>query len=45
VVPADATLTFWADPSRCRWVPRREINRQALPSLMRKVIAHGLREM
>jgi len=45
VVPADATLTFWADPGRCRWVQRREINRQALPSLMRKVIAHGLREM
>ena len=45
VVPADSALTFWADASRCRWVPRRELDRQALPSLMRKVIAHGLREM
>ncbi|MCL4765639.1 MAG: A/G-specific adenine glycosylase [Hyphomicrobiaceae bacterium] len=45
VAPADAALTFWADAGRCRWVPRRELERQALPSLMRKVIAHGLREM
>lgn len=45
VVPADSALTFWADAGRCRWVPRRELDRQALPSLMRKVIAHGLREM
>ena len=45
VVSADSALTFWADASRCRWVPRRELDRQALPSLMRKVIAHGLREM
>ena len=45
VTPADGALTFWADASRCRWVPRRELDREALPSLMRKVIAHGLREM
>lgn len=44
VPPADTELTFWADAARCRWVPRREIHREALPSLMRKVIAHGLRE-
>ena len=45
VVPADSALTFWADAARCRWVPRRRLDREALPSLMRKVIAHGLREM
>ena len=45
VAPHDSALTFWADAARCRWVPRRELDRQALPSLMRKVIAHGLREM
>ena len=45
VVESDSTLTFWADANRCRWVARRELDRQALPSLMRKVIAHGLREM
>lgn len=45
VVASDSALTFWADSSRCRWVARRELDRQALPSLMRKVIAHGLREM
>lgn len=45
VAPLDSALTFWADAARCRWVPRRELDRQALPSVMRKVIAHGLREM
>ena len=44
IVPADASLTFWADPQRCRWVPRRDLDRAALPSVMRKIIAHGLRE-
>ncbi len=43
VVPADAALTFWADAPRCRWVPRADLERQALPSLMRKVIMHGLK--
>ncbi len=45
VVPLDAPLTFWADQPRCRWVPRRDLEGQALPSVMKKVIAHGLREM
>ena len=45
IVPSDSALTFWADSGRCRWVPRRALDREALPSLMRKVIAHGLREM
>ena len=44
IVPADATLTFWAEPDRCRWVPRRDLGGQALPSVMRKVIAHALRQ-
>lgn len=42
VVPANATLTFWADQARCRWVPRRALQDEALPTLMRKVISHGL---
>jgi A/G-specific adenine glycosylase len=45
VVPLDAALTFWADQPRCRWVPRRDLDRQALPSVMKKVLAHGLKEM
>jgi A/G-specific adenine glycosylase len=45
VVAVDTTLTFWADQPRCRWVPRRELDRQALPSVMKKVLAHGLKEM
>ncbi len=45
VVSSDSELTFWADSPRCRWVPRRDLDAQALPSVMRKVIAHGLREM
>jgi len=44
IVPADAALTFWADPERCRWVARRDLDRAALPSVMRKIIAHALRE-
>lgn len=44
VVPADATLTFWADAARCRWVPRHGLAAEALPSVMRKVIVHGLGE-
>ena len=26
VVPIEAPLTFWADPQRCRWLPRRHLN-------------------
>jgi A/G-specific adenine glycosylase len=44
VVPLEAPLTFWADPQRCRWVARRSLQAQALPSVMRKVVAHGLHE-
>jgi A/G-specific adenine glycosylase len=44
VVPVETTLTFWADAKRCRWVHRRDLQGQALPSVMRKVIAHGMKE-
>lgn len=44
IVPMDAELTFWADAGRCRWVARRSLPDQALPSVMRKVIAHALKE-
>jgi A/G-specific adenine glycosylase len=42
LVPVDSSPTLWAEPERCRWVHRRDLDRQALPSLMKKVIAHGL---
>lgn len=42
VVPPNAELTFWADHARCRWVPRADLQGEALPTLMRKVITHGL---
>jgi len=45
VVPAQCSLTFWADAARCRWVPRRDLLRQPLPTVMKKVVAHALREM
>lgn len=45
VVSLESTLTFWADGPRCTWAPRRDIDHLALPTLFRKVIAHGLREM
>jgi A/G-specific adenine glycosylase len=44
IVPEHATLTFWADADRCQWVARRDLDRAALPSVMRKIIAHGLRQ-
>jgi len=44
VVAPTAALTFWADSPRCRWVSRHELGGQALPSLMRKVIAHAIGE-
>ncbi|MGE0054196.1 MAG: A/G-specific adenine glycosylase [Hyphomicrobium sp.] len=44
LVPEDVSLTFWAEPDRCRWVKRRDLHSQALPSVMRKIIAHGLKE-
>lgn len=42
LVPADASLNFWSEPERCRWVHRRDLHAQALPSVMKKIIAHGL---
>ncbi len=44
IVPVEASLTFWAEPDRCRWVPRRDLHAEALPSLMTKVIAHALKQ-
>ena len=45
LVPTETSLTFWAEPERCRWVARRDLHAQALPSVMKKVIAHGLGEI
>ncbi|MGD9669135.1 MAG: A/G-specific adenine glycosylase [Hyphomicrobiaceae bacterium] len=44
IVPVDAELTFWAEPERCRWIHRRDLQEAALPSVMHKVIAHALKE-
>ncbi len=44
LVPSEAALTFWADPGRCSWISRRDLDGQALPTVMRKIIAHGLRD-
>jgi A/G-specific adenine glycosylase len=44
IVPVDAELTLWADPARCTWVARRDLAKAALPSLMKKVIGHALKE-
>jgi A/G-specific adenine glycosylase len=44
LVPVETPLTFWAEPKRCKWVPRRALGEVALPSVMRKVLAHALRE-
>ncbi|MEO1542909.1 MAG: A/G-specific adenine glycosylase [Pseudomonadota bacterium] len=42
VVPLDAELTFWAEPDRCVWVPRRDLSGSALPSVMKKIVQAGL---
>ena len=44
LVPQSASLTFWAEPERCVWVKRSDLDHQALPSVMRKVIAHALKD-
>jgi A/G-specific adenine glycosylase len=44
LVPDEAPLSLWAQPERCRWVHRRDLDAVALPSVMRKVIAHALAE-
>jgi A/G-specific adenine glycosylase len=40
--PRDAKLTKAAIPETCRWVHLRDLHRAALPSVMRKVLAHAL---
>jgi A/G-specific adenine glycosylase len=42
MVQRNAAVRKTADPERCRWVPRRDLDGEALPSLMRKVVAHAL---
>jgi A/G-specific adenine glycosylase len=42
IVPADAPLAAQAEAERCRWVARRDLHAAALPSVMRKIIAHAL---
>lgn len=44
IVPVDAELTIWAKAGRCQWVHRRDLDAAALPSVMRKVVAHALNE-
>jgi A/G-specific adenine glycosylase len=41
-VGTDAALTAAAMPERCRWLRPRDFNDAALPSVMRKVLAHAL---
>lgn len=44
VVPIETTLNFWADGRRCHWISRHDLERQALPSIMRKIIAHAMKD-
>ena len=43
LVPVDVALNLWAEPERCKFVQRRDLPAEALPSLMRKIIAHALK--
>lgn len=40
-VGSGVSIASEAGTERCMWVPRRELGEQALPSVMRKVIAHA----
>ena len=42
VVPRDTALTLWARQADCRWVPRAQLANEALPTVMRKIIAHAV---
>ncbi len=41
-VKENQSFNLWAKPETCRWVPRSNVMEEALPSVMRKVITHGL---
>ncbi|MBU2580611.1 MAG: A/G-specific adenine glycosylase [Alphaproteobacteria bacterium] len=43
VVPGDISPNLWAEPGRCRWIPRRKLEQEAVPSVMRKIVAHALK--
>ena len=43
-VGLDAEPKRAAHPARCRWLKPRELAGAALPSVMRKVLAHALSE-
>ena len=45
VVPIETTLNFWADGRRCHWISRHDLEAQALPSVMRKIIAHAMKDV
>ena len=40
-VGVDTVVTDMAEPERCRWVPWGDLPEAALPSVMRKVLAHA----
>ena len=44
LVDDESVVDLWAEPERCRWVHRRDLDDVALPTVMRKVIAHALPE-
>ncbi len=41
-VGMDCAPLAGADPERCRWVLQADLAEQALPGIMRKIIAHGI---
>jgi A/G-specific adenine glycosylase len=43
-VSGEAKLNAAAHPERCRWVHVLDLHEAALPSVMRKVLAHALEE-
>lgn len=42
-VDTSSPLNLWAKPESCQWVARSDVMDEALPSVMKKVITHGLK--
>ncbi len=42
-VASNSSLNLWAKPEKCRWVDCSKVMKEALPSVMKKVVVHALK--
>ncbi len=43
IVPVESSLHLWAEPDRCSWISRHKLEDAAVPSVMRKILLHALK--